>query len=143
MLSKGLSRVFSNTTVRKHQFLGAQLSLWSSSHIHAAMHDYCIALTRWTSVGKVISLLFNILSGFVIAILPRSKCLLISWLQSLYALILEPKKIKSDRFHIFSNCLPDPERWYGVGGGKGVHVWELMYTRSGFMSMYGKTNTVL
>ena len=37
----------------------------------------------------------------------------------------------------------DPERCYGEGGGKGVHVWELMYTRGGFMSIYGKTNTVL
>ena len=54
-----------------------------------------IALTIWTFVGKVISLLFNILSRFVIAFLPRSKCLLISWLQSLSVVILEPKKIKS------------------------------------------------
>ena len=61
-----------------------------------------IALTRWTFVGKVMSLLFNILSGFVIALLPRSKCLLILWLQSLYALILEPKKIKSDTVSTFS-----------------------------------------
>ena len=37
----------------------------------------------------------------------------------------------------------DPERCYGEGGGRGVHVWERMYTRDGFMSMYGKTNTVL
>ena len=37
----------------------------------------------------------------------------------------------------------DPERCYGVGGGRGIHAWELMYTRGGFMSMYGKTNTVL
>ena len=37
----------------------------------------------------------------------------------------------------------DPERWYGEGGGSGVQDWELMYTRRGFMSMYGKTNTVL
>ena len=37
----------------------------------------------------------------------------------------------------------DPERWYGVGGGRGVQDWELMYTHGGFMSMYGKTNTVL
>ena len=37
----------------------------------------------------------------------------------------------------------DPERCYGEGGGRGVHVWECMYTRGGFMSMYGKTNTVL
>ena len=54
-----------------------------------------IALTRWTFVGKVMSLLFNILSRVVITFLPRSKCLLGSWLQSPSAVILEPKKIKS------------------------------------------------
>ena len=55
-----------------------------------------IALTRQTSVGKVMSLLFNMLSRLVITFLPRSKCLLISWLQSPSAVILEPPKIKSD-----------------------------------------------
>ena len=55
-----------------------------------------IALTRWTFVGKVMSLVFNMLPRLVITFLPRSKCLLISWLQSPYAVILEPKKIKSD-----------------------------------------------
>ena len=54
-----------------------------------------IALTRQTFVGKVMSLLFNMLSRLVIAFLPRSKRLLISWLQSPSAVILEPKKIKS------------------------------------------------
>ena len=54
-----------------------------------------IALTRWTFVGKVLSLLFNTLSRLVIAFLPRSKRLLILWLQSLTAVILEPPKIKS------------------------------------------------
>ena len=54
-----------------------------------------IALTRWTFVGKVISLLFNMLSRLVIAFLPRSKRLLISWLQSPSAVILKPQKIKS------------------------------------------------
>ena len=54
-----------------------------------------IALTMWTFVRKVMSLLFNILSMFVIVFLSRSKCLLISWLQSPSAVILEPKKIKS------------------------------------------------
>ena len=53
-----------------------------------------IALTRWTFVGKVMSLLFNMLSRLVITFLPRSKRLLISWLQSPSAVILEPKKIK-------------------------------------------------
>ena len=55
-----------------------------------------IALTRWTFVGKVMSLLLNMLSRLVITFLPRSKHLLISWLQSPSAVILEPKKIKSD-----------------------------------------------
>ena len=54
-----------------------------------------IALTRWTFVSKVMSLLFNMLSRLVIVFLPRSKRLLISWLQSPSAVILEPKKIKS------------------------------------------------
>ena len=54
-----------------------------------------IALTIWTFVGKMMSLLFNMLPRFVIAFLPKSKCLLISWLQSPSAVILEPKKTKS------------------------------------------------
>ena len=54
-----------------------------------------IALTRWTFVGKIMSLLFNILFRLVITFLPRSKRLLISWLQSPSAVILEPQKIKS------------------------------------------------
>ena len=53
-----------------------------------------IALTRWTFDGKVTSLLFNMLSRFVIAFLPRSTCLLISWLQSPSAVILEPEKVQ-------------------------------------------------
>ena len=61
-----------------------------------------IALTIWTFVGKVMSLLFNILSRFVIAFLPRSKRLLISWLQSPSAVILEPPKIKSVTVSIVS-----------------------------------------
>ena len=55
-----------------------------------------IALTRWTFVGKVMSRLFNLLSSLVIAFLPNTKCLLISWLQSPSSVILEPLKIKSD-----------------------------------------------
>ena len=65
-----------------------------------------IALTGQTFVGKVMSLLFNMLSRLVIAFLPRSKHLLISWLQSPSAVILEPKKIKSVSFHCFPICLP-------------------------------------
>ena len=55
-----------------------------------------IALTRWTFVGKVRSLLLNMLSRLVITFLPRNKCLLISWLQSPSVVILEPRKIMSD-----------------------------------------------
>ena len=63
-----------------------------------------IALTRWTFVDKVMSLLFNMLSSSVIALLPRSKRLLISWLQSPSAVILE-KKIKSVTVSIVSPCI--------------------------------------
>ena len=80
----------SKTSILRHSaFFTVQLS-----------HPYMttgktIALNRWTFVGKVMSLLFNMLSRLVITFLPRSKCLLISWLQSLSTVILEPKKIKS------------------------------------------------
>ena len=66
-----------------------------------------IALTRWTLVGKVMSLLLNTLSRLVITFLPRSKRLLISWLKSPSAVILEPPKIKSDTcFHCFPIYFP-------------------------------------
>ena len=99
--SKGLSRVFSNTTVQKHQFF--VLSFLYSPTV-TFIHDYwkITALTRRTFVGKVMSLLFNILSTVVIAFLPRSKHYLISWLQSLSAVILEPEKMKSFTVSIVS-----------------------------------------
>ena len=73
-----------------------------------------IALTRWTFVDKVMSLPFNMLSRLVITFLPRSKCLLISWLQSSSAVILEPRKIVSHCFHCFPIYCP----W---SGGTGCH----------------------
>ena len=93
--SKELARVFSNTTVQKHQLFSIQLSLWSKLQIHKQLLEKTIALTRQTFAGKVMSLLFNMLSRLVVAFLPRSNHLLISWLQSLCAVILEPPKIKS------------------------------------------------
>ena len=81
LLSKGLSRVFSSTTVWKHQFFSAQSSLWSNSHPYMTTGK-TIALTRQTFVSKVLSLFLNTLSMFFIAFLSRSKCLLISWPQS-------------------------------------------------------------
>ena len=100
--SKELSRVFSKTTVQKHSIL--QHSAFFTVQLS---HPYrttgkTIALTRWTLVGKVMPLLFNMLSRLVITFLPRSKCLLISWLQSPSAVILEPKKIKSVTVFIVS-----------------------------------------
>uniref|UniRef100_A0AC11EP77 Uncharacterized protein n=1 Tax=Ovis aries TaxID=9940 RepID=A0AC11EP77_SHEEP len=65
-----------------------------------------IALTRRTLVGKVTSLLLNMLSRLVIAFLPRSKRLLISWLQSPSTVILEPQKIKSDTVSTVSHLFP-------------------------------------
>ena len=69
LLSKGLSRVFSNSTVQKHPFYGTQLSLQSNSNIYMTTRK-TKALTRWTFVGKVMSLLFNMLSRLVITFLP-------------------------------------------------------------------------
>ena len=89
--SKGLSRVSSNTTVQKHQFFSAQIYLQSNYHIHTWLLEKT-ALIQWTLVGKVMSLLFNMLSMLVITFLPRSKCLLISWLQLPSSVILEPPK---------------------------------------------------
>ena len=64
LLSKGLSRVFSNTKIQKHKFFSTQPSLWSNSHISYMTTGKTIALTRWTFVGKVMSLLFHTLSRF-------------------------------------------------------------------------------
>ena len=71
--SKGLSRVFSNTTVQKHKFFSTQLSSQSNSHIHTWPQEKTIALTRRTFVRKVMSLLFNMLFRLAITFLPKSK----------------------------------------------------------------------
>ena len=94
LLSKGLSRVLqyhnSKVSILRHSaFFIVQLS-----HPYTTT-EKTIALTRWTCVDKVTSLLLNMLSRLVITFLPRSKRLLISWLQSPSAVILEPPKIKS------------------------------------------------
>ena len=107
--SMGLSRVFSNTTVQKHQYFRC-----SAFFIVQPSHPYMttgksIALTRQTFVVKVTSLLFNMLSRLVIAFLTGSKHLLTSWLQSPSAVILEPKKMKSLTVPIVS-----PSIYHGV-----------------------------
>ena len=87
--------IFFNSTIQKHQFFSVQLFSVQLSHPYMTTGK-SIALTRRTFVGKVMSLLLSMLSRLVITFLPRSKRLLISWLQSPSAVILEPKKIKSD-----------------------------------------------
>ena len=98
--SKGLSRVFSNTTIQKHLWLSAFFTV-QLSHPHMTTGK-TRALTRQTFVGKVMSLLFNMLSRLVRTFLPRNKCLLISWLQSPSAVILGPRKVKSATVSIVS-----------------------------------------
>ena len=87
-----LSRVFSNTTVQKHQFFGNQLFLQSNSHIHTWLLEKPYPWLAGPFWQSILTLVFNTLSRLVIAFLPRSKCLLNSWLQSPSAVILEPPK---------------------------------------------------
>ena len=106
--SKGLSRVF---PLQYHSSKASILQC-SAFFIVPISHQYMttgetIALTRWTFVGKIMSLIFHMLSRLVIAFVSRSKSRLISWLQSLSALILEPPQNKVCHwFHCFSICLP-------------------------------------
>ena len=95
----------------QHHSTKASVLLRSAFFIVQLSHPYMttgktITLTRQNSVGKVMFLLFNMLSRLVITFLPRSKCLLISCLQSPSAVILEPQKIKSACFHCFPSYLP-------------------------------------
>ena len=108
--SKGLSRVFSNTTAQKHQFFSIQFLYGPTL---TSIYDY------WKNnnfdymdfVSKVMSLIFNMLSRLVINFLPRNKCLLISWLQSSSAVILEPPPQNKvcHCFHCFHIYLPQSD----------------------------------
>ena len=98
----------------QHHSTKASILQCSAFFIVQFSHPYMttgktIALNRQTFVGKVTSLLFNMLSRLVITFLPRSKCLLISWLQSPSAVILEPRKIKSAAF---STVSPFAMKWW-------------------------------
>ena len=92
---KGLSRVFSNTTVQRHQSVLSFLYSLTLTSIQDT--GKTTALTRWTFVGKVMPVFFNMLPSFVIAFLPRAMHLLILWLKSPSAVIFEPRKMKSVR----------------------------------------------
>ena len=100
----------------QHHSSKASILLRSAVFIDQLSHPYMttgktIALTRRTFVGKVMSLLFNVLSSLVITFLPRSKRLLISWLQSPSAVILEPRKIKLTLFPLFPHLFA--KKWWG------------------------------
>ena len=92
--SKGLSSLLQHHSSKASILRHAALFIVQLSHPDMTTGK-TIALTRWTFVSKVMSLLFNMLSRFVITFLPKSKRLLISWLQSPSSVILEPKNIKS------------------------------------------------
>ena len=131
--SKWLSRVFSNTAIGKHQFFGTHASLWTSS---IPIHNYwkIIALTIMDLCGKVIALFFNMLYRFVIVFLPRNKQLLISWLQSLSSVILEPKKIKFVFVSLFS-----PSTCHEVVGLNSMILVFLMLSSKAVFSLYSFT----
>ena len=110
----------------QHHSSKASILQHSAFFIVQLSHPYMttgktIAMTRWTFVGKVMSLIFNILSRLVITFLPRSKRLLISWLQSPSAVILESQKIKSDTVSTVSPSIchevmgPDAYGWRFIG----------------------------
>ena len=122
--SKGLSRAFSNITVQKHQFFDSAFFIVQLSHPYMTTGK-TIALTRRTFVGKVMPLLFNMLSRLVIIFLPRSKCLLISWPQSPSAVILEPPKNKACR------CFPSYLPW---SDGTGCH--DLRFLNAKFFGFF-------
>ena len=104
--SKGTLR-----SLLQHHSSKASIRQCSDFFIVQLSHPYMttgktIALTRWTFVGKMMSLLFNMLSRLVITFYPRSKCLLIPWLQSPCTVILEPQKTKSDTVSTVSQLFP-------------------------------------
>ena len=101
LLYRGFSGVFSSTTIQKHLLWHSAFFMFQLSHPYMTTGK-TIALTRWTFVSQVMCLLFNMLSMFVIAFLPRSKRLLISWLQWLSTVIWGHKKIKSIIVSTFS-----------------------------------------
>ena len=131
--SKRLWRVFSNTTIQKHQFYGSQPSLWSNSYICTWLLEKSIGLTIGTFVGKVVSLLFNMLSRFFIAFIPSSKYLLILWLQSLSTVILKPNKIKS-----FTVCNFSPSVCHYVMGPDAMVLifWKLSFWASFYILLF-------
>ena len=113
----------------QHHSSKASILQYSIFFIIQLSHPYMttgktIVLTRWTFVGKVMSLLFNMLSRLVIGFLPRSKCLLNSWLQSPSAVILEPPKYSLSLFPLFSHLFT-MKWWYRMSWSSFSQCWAL------------------
>ena len=122
--SKGLSRVFSNTTVQKHQFFGSQLSLLVQlSHPHMTTGKTLTRRTRQTFVDKITSLLFNLLSGLVITFLQRSKHLNFIAAITICSDFGAQKNKVSHCFHCFPVYLP----WTDRTGCMILVFWMLSY----------------
>ena len=121
LLSKGLSGVFSSTSLKASILWCSAFLMVQLSQVHVTTGK-TIALTIWTFVDRVMSLLFNTLSRFVIAFLPRSNHL-ISWLQSPSTVILEPKKRKSVTASSFS-----PSICYAVMGPDAIILVFLIFS---------------
>ena len=126
LLSKGLSRVLPSTTVGKNHFFSTQPSLWYNSHIHTWLLEKTQLWLSWPFLAKW-CLLLKTLSRFVIAFVPRNKCLLILWLQSPSAVILKPKKIVCHCFH----CLPSDLSW-----SDGIECHDLCFLNVEFQARF-------
>ena len=135
LLSKGLSGVFSSTTIQKHQFFGAQLSLMVQlSHLYMTTRK-TIALIRWVFVGQVTSLLLNKLFRFVISFLPRSKHLLISWLQS------PSTGIFGDKENKIYYCFHFPPFYLPWSDGTRCHDLHFLNTELGHITNSGQPDS--
>ena len=131
MKSKGLSRVFSNTTVQKHQFFSTQLVQFSHPYM---ITGKTIALTIWTVVGKVMSLLFNMVSRFAIAFLLRSKCLLMAAISIHHDFGFQENKV-CHCFHF--SLFPSPPPTVRPPSERGVESPALGKCRAGRAGMRG------
>ena len=107
------------------------------------MNGRNVAVTEWTFVGKVMSLLFNMLSRLVITCLPRNKHLLISWLQSWSAVILEPKKIVCHYFHSFPIYLPWSDAIDQMSWSLFSECWILSQTFNSPLALSSRDSLVL
>jgi len=125
LLFKEFSRVFYNTIVQKHQFFSAQSSLWSNSHICTWLLESFLALTKKTFVGKVMSLLFNTLFGFVRAFLQRRECLNFMTAVTIHS---DFEAWENKICHCF-HCLPIYLPW---SSGTGCHDFHFFFLNTEF-----------